>query len=69
MDNTVVDELWSFDINTFQWSQIRLSVDSHQPLAVVGHTAVVVNSTMVVLFGNSQEEYFSSIVQELDLGK
>ena len=65
----MVRDLWCFDIKSRQWSQVLLSVDSQTPLAVVGHTATVLHSKMVVLFGYSEEEHFSNTVQEFDLGK
>lgn len=59
------DELWSFDTRTLIWS---LLPRKGTPLPVAGHTATLVGSTMIVLFGYGQRRNYTDKVQEYDLG-
>lgn len=59
------DELWSFDTRTLIWS---LLPRKGTPLPVAGHTATLVDSTMIVLFGYGQRRNYTDKVQEFDLG-
>lgn len=59
------DELWSFDTRTLIWS---LLPRKGTPLPVAGHTATLVDSTMIVLFGYGQRRNYTDKVQEYDLG-
>ncbi|KAK2572510.1 Attractin-like protein 1 [Acropora cervicornis] len=58
------DELWSFDTRTLIWS---LLPRKGSPLPVAGHTATLVGSTMIVLFGYGQRRNYTDKVQEYDL--
>ena len=66
-----VNELWSFDTRSRVWTQISLSADSDEPVALAGHTATLVGSKMVVLFGYGPwgGNAFNYQVQELDFGR
>ena len=68
VSENVVNELWSFDIETRQWTLISLPRDSDEPIAVAGHTATLVGSKMIVLFGYGTTKGFTNKVQEFDLG-
>ena len=61
------NELWLFDTQTLRWSLLPSQGDS--PLAVAGHTANIVNSKMIVLFGYGPQRGYTDKVQEYDLGK
>ncbi|XP_044169184.1 attractin-like protein 1 isoform X2 [Acropora millepora] len=58
------DELWAFDTRTLVWS---LPPRKGTPLPVAGHTATLVGSTMIVLFGYGQRRNYTDKVQEYDL--
>lgn len=60
-------ELWSFDTWTLLWRLLPSQGDS--PLSVAGHTATLVDSKMIVLFGYGPERGYTDKVQEYDLGK
>lgn len=59
------DELWSFDTQTLSWS---LLPKKGTLLPVAGHTATLVDSTMIVLFGYGHQRNYTDKVQEYDLG-
>jgi hypothetical protein len=73
----VTGELWQFDMQQSVWT--LLANDSMPAavgggvstsgLAVAGHTAHLINTTMVVLFGHSPLYGFVNIVQEYDTGE
>lgn len=76
----IVSELWRLNLSTFQWTPLfnisegegNSSAESAVtlPVAVRGHTAHVVGSKMVVLFGMSPgETIFPSYIQEYDFGE
>jgi len=67
IDETATSELWSFDTHTLHWS--LLPSQGHTPLSVAGHTATLVHSNMVVLFGYGPKRGYTDKVQEYDLGK
>lgn len=74
----VVSELWQLNLGSLQWTPLfNISEDNSSaesanmlPVAVRGHTAHVVGSKMVVLFGISPgENIFPAYVQEYDFGE
>lgn len=73
----MVSELWLLNLTTSQWTPLfNDTMDNvteplpSLPVAVRGHTAHVVGSKMVVLFGISPgEEIFPAYVQEYDFGE
>ena len=67
IDQKATNELWSFDTQTLQWSLLPSHGDS--PLSVAGHTATLVDSKMIVLFGYGPERGYTDKVQEYDLSK
>ena len=73
---SIVNELWKFNVNTRQWTNLTLTGTSlnagnlQRPLGVAGHTANLVNgNSMVVLFGYSRSGGYSTKVQEYNIGK
>ena len=50
-----------------EWDLVTSDGDS--PLYVAGHTATLVDSTMIVLFGFGPNRGYTDRVQEFDLGK
>ena len=71
---TITSELWRLNLTTFQWTLLFADPANSSltalPLAVRGHTAHVVGSKMVILFGISPgEEEFPAYVQEYDIGR
>lgn len=74
----IVSELWQLNLVSLQWTPLfNMSEDNSSaepalalPIAVRGHTAHVVGSKMVVLFGISPERViFPAYVQEYDFGE
>ena len=73
----ITHELWALDITTTQWELKRVKTDGCYrqdvvcgPLAVVGHSAVVVgNDRMLVLFGHSPVYGYVNYVQTYHFGK
>lgn len=61
------NQLWSFDTEKLEWDLVTSDGDS--PLYVAGHTATLVDSTMIVLFGFGPNRGYTDRVQEFDLGK
>ena len=73
-----MSELWRLNLTTFQWTPLfNTSEDNSSaesavalPAPVREHTAHVVGSKMVVLFGMSPgETLFPSYIQEYDFGE
>ena len=60
-------ELWSFDTRTLRWS--LLPSQGSAPLSVSGHTATLVGSKMIILFGYGPQRGYTDKVQEYNLGK
>ena len=73
----ITHELWALDITTTQWELKRVKTDGCYrddvvcgPLAVVGHSAVVVgNDRMLVLFGHSPVYGYVNYVQTYHFGE
>ena len=68
----LTNELWALDLATTTWALIGTkstnnSSDAFLPIAVRSHTAHVVGTKMVVLFGLTYVE--NSYVQEFDFSK
>lgn len=61
------NQLWSFDTEMLEWDLVTSDGDS--PLYIAGHTATLVDSTMIVLFGFGPNRGYTDRVQEFDLGK
>ncbi|RMX57812.1 hypothetical protein pdam_00006739 [Pocillopora damicornis] len=59
------NQLWSFDTEKLEWDLVTSDGDS--PLYVAGHTATLVDSTMIVLFGFGPNRGYTDRVQEFDL--
>ena len=59
----VTDELWVFDITTGNWTMLQ---ESGYPVS--GHTAHVVNRSMLVFFGYSPVFGYLNHVQQYDFG-
>ena len=59
----VTDELWEFDTATGNWTML---LESGYPVS--GHTAHVVNRTMLVFFGYSPVFGYLNHVQQYDFG-
>ena len=66
-EKKATSELWSFDTWTLLWHLLPSQGDS--PLSVAGHTATLVDSKMIILFGYGPERGYTDKVQEYDLGK
>lgn len=71
---TISSELWRLNLTTFQWTPLFADSANSSltalPLAVRGHTAHVLGSKMIILFGISPGEgVFPAYVQEYDIGK
>ncbi|KAK3739855.1 hypothetical protein QZH41_009102, partial [Actinostola sp. cb2023] len=58
-----VNELWSFSVITRLWTSKASSV----PMPVSGHTATIVNTKMIVLFGYGPMFGFTPCIQEYDI--
>ena len=58
-----------FDTLSRNWSQLDVSTHVHKPMGVVGHTATVVGSEMIVLFGYNPGQGYVNRTQVLNLGK
>ncbi|XP_031550014.1 attractin-like protein 1 [Actinia tenebrosa] len=69
VDKKTVSELWMFDIRTRQWTQVSVSAESDNLIAVSGHTATLVDNKMVVIFGYGPKEGYTQRVQVFDLEK
>ena len=69
----VSNELWSFNLTSYQW-QLLLpsngSVYPHLPVAVRHHTAHVVDDQMVIIWGfaGNRGEVRTSLVQQFEFG-
>ena len=61
------NELWSFNTQTLHWSLLPSLGNS--PLSVAGHSATLVVSKMIVLFGYGPQRGYTDKVQEYDLSK
>ncbi|KAL8587016.1 hypothetical protein ACOMHN_023406 [Nucella lapillus] len=61
-DGKVKDDLWSFDPTTANWTRLA---ESGYPVS--GHSAHVVNRTMLVFFGYSPKFGYMNQVQQYDL--
>ncbi len=76
---TITSELWTLNLTSLQWTPLfdddrnngTVPLDRHVlPIAVTGHSAHVIGSKMVVIFGlSSGDEIFSSRVQEYDFSE
>lgn len=66
IEKKATSELWSFDTWTLHWRLLPNQGDP--PLSVAGHTATMVDSKMIVLFGYGPERGYTDKVQEYDLG-
>ncbi|KAJ7336559.1 hypothetical protein OS493_011773 [Desmophyllum pertusum] len=64
-EQKATSELWSFDTRTLHWHLLPSQGDS--PLSVAGHTATLVDSKMIILFGYGPERGYTDKVQEYDL--
>ncbi|XP_020606886.1 attractin-like [Orbicella faveolata] len=64
-EKKATSELWSFDTWTLLWRLLPSQGDS--PLSVAGHTATLVDSKMIILFGYGPERGYTDKVQEYDL--
>ena len=63
-------ELWSFDTQGLNWSLLpEKGTQGDSPVPVAGHTATLVGSKMIVLFGYGPQGNYTNKVQEYDLGK
>lgn len=67
INQQATNELWLFDTQTLCWMLLPSLGDS--PFAVAGHTATLVNSKMIVLFGYGPLRGYTDKVQEYNLGK
>ncbi|XP_078358816.1 attractin-like protein 1 [Oculina patagonica] len=65
IDKKATSELWAFDTRTLHWNLLPSQADS--PLSVAGHTATLVHSKMIVLFGYGPGRGYTDKVQEYDL--
>lgn len=79
-NNSVTNELWVFDTISNMWDlQLQpIKNYSHKscrspefcaPIAVMGHTATVVDNKMIVIFGHNPNYGYLNTVQEFNLGK
>ena len=57
--------LWTYNITANSWS----SVEFNDTDAVAGHTAVVVNNVMYIIFGHSPLYGYMNKVREVRLGE
>jgi len=69
----VSKELWSFDLNTLEWSrEVPKRGKCHSDLCgeihCAGHTATVVQNRMIVIFGHSPKLGYLDTVQEYHFG-
>lgn len=61
-------ELWSFDTQGLNWSLLpEKGTQGDSPVPVAGHTATLVGSKMIVLFGYGPQGNYTNKVQEYDL--
>ncbi|CAH3033959.1 unnamed protein product [Porites lobata] len=65
INQQATNELWLFDTQTLCWMLLPSLGDS--PFAVAGHTATLVNSKMIVLFGYGPLRGYTDKVQEYNL--
>lgn len=74
---TILSEFWMLDLTSFKWTplfNVSANPDNSSaptlPIPVRGHTAHVVGSKMVVLFGiSSGDELLPAYVQEYDFSE
>ena len=71
----ITDELWELHLSKYEWTLISQDMIKlvhplrKEPLAVVGHTAHVIEGTMYVFFGHSPEYGYMNTVQLFQIGK
>ena len=68
---TITDELWRLDLNKESWHLVNVKTTSpaHEVMAVVGHTAHVIDGIMYVVFGHSPVFGYMNTVQEYNICK
>lgn len=76
-NGTITRELWAYDIMSQRWQQ-WLEGDDYffspcltefcSPLAVMGHTATLVDNQMIVIFGYNPIYGYLNVVQEFNFG-
>ncbi|KXJ23470.1 attractin-like protein 1 [Exaiptasia diaphana] len=67
INGKVINQLWSFDTISRQWTLLLPDRGSDDPIAVSGHTATLVDNKMFVIFGYGPQEGYTQKVQEFDL--
>ncbi|KAG0432378.1 hypothetical protein HPB47_020896 [Ixodes persulcatus] len=72
-DGRTANDLWRWDPSGRSWSQLSPTQPECQnelcpPLTATGHSAVVVDSTMLVFFGHNPDYGYLNVVQEYAFG-
>lgn len=71
-NGSIVNELWTFDIRNRIWEiydENLCVIEYCSPFNVMGHTATVVDSKMIVIFGYNPTFGYLNIVQEYNFCK
>jgi len=74
-DGSVSSQLWSLHLTTKEWLLLTpgQAKECHHrlcgPVAVVGHSAVLVKDKMYIIFGYNPVFGYLNIVQEYSIGK
>ncbi|XP_064465607.1 attractin-like protein 1 isoform X2 [Ornithodoros turicata] len=72
-DGNTCNDLWRWDTALLSWAQLSPHQPECQyelcpPLTATGHTAVIVDNTMVVIFGHNPLYGYLNVVQEYTFG-
>lgn len=71
-NGSIVSDIWEFDLRMERWREIRdtklIGTLVSERLASTGHTATLVGSTMVVIFGYNPLYGYLNYVQHYDMG-
>ena len=65
VSNSVTSELWAYSIKKNEWSHSK----NDRAVAVVGHTAHLIDGIMYVIFGHSPIYGYMNTVQECNMCK
>jgi len=74
-NNTIVNDVWSYNVTSASWSLLNISSKfGNEVPSLIGHTAHVTKSSddrdiMLIFFGYHPSWGVSNLVFELDLGK
>lgn len=72
-NGSIVSDIWEYDLRMERWREIRdtriMSTIVTERLASMGHSATLVGTTMVVIFGYNPVYGYLNYVQQYDMGK